>query len=494
MNIRFYVKSLLILLVFLFGCSTTSDEPQKFKSIEDIQQARICVTLGTTQDKLATNELPEAEIIRVESGPDMFVALQQGRCDAIMIDNTLFEYVKHQYPAMVEIPSNYPTDDYGVGVSKNNPALHKQFNDFLTEIKDSGLYQEIYDRWILNGTESSMPDIQSYSEGVPLRVGITATQYPFAFMKEQDIVGLEIELIKRFAYAVQRPVELQLISFGSLIASLHSGKSDMIIASISITEERKKNVLFSDPYFETHTVIITTMHDKEEDKNANINSILQSWKDSFINNIIAEKRYMLILEGLLTTVTIAIFSILLGTLVGGIICFMRMQRNFWLRSIASTYISLIRGIPVLVLLMLMFYVFFAKSPINGVQVAIITFALNFSAYVSEMFRTAITSVDRGQTEAGIALGFSHVQTFYHIVMPQAIKNVLPVYKGEMISLIKMTSIVGYIAVEDLTKMSDIIRSRTFDAFFPLIMVAILYFLLAWIFGKLLDMLNSKYHS
>jgi len=127
-------------------------------------------------------------------------------------------------------------------------------------------------------------------------------------------------------------------------------------------------------------------------------------------------------------------------------------------------------------------------------IAIITFALNMGAYSSEMFRTAIQSVDKGQTEAGIALGFTKIQTFIYVVFPQALKRVIPVYKGEVISLLKMTSIVGYVAVVDLTKASDIIRSRTFDAFFPLIVVAVIYFLLAWLLGIALDKLNNKTSS
>ena len=141
--------------------------------------------------------------------------------------------------------------------------------------------------------------------------------------------------------------------------------------------------------------------------------------------------------------------------------------------------------------MIMFYVVFAGSGVSAVAISIITFAINFSAYVSEMFRSSIESIDRGQTEAGVSLGFTQVQTFVYIIMPQAFKQVLPVYKGEMISLVKMTSIVGYIAVQDLTKIGDIIRSRTFDAFFPLIVVAVLYCILAWVFSLVLNLIGKK---
>jgi polar amino acid transport system substrate-binding protein len=118
-------------------------------------------------------------------------------------------------------------------------------------------------------------------------------------------------------------------------------------------------------------------------------------------------------------------------------------------------------------------------------VAVFAFSLNFAAYVSEMFRTSIESIDKGQKEAGIAGGFTKVQVFLQIITPQALRHLLPVYKGEFISLVKMTSIVGYIAVQDLTKASDIIRSRTFDAFFPLIMAAVLYLIIAGLLTKAL---------
>jgi len=124
-----------------------------------------------------------------------------------------------------------------------------------------------------------------------------------------------------------------------------------------------------------------------------------------------------------------------------------------------------------------------------VLVAVIAFGMNFAAYVSEMFRSGIQSLDRGQAEAGTAMGFTRQQVFGYIVLPQMLQRILPVYKGEFISLVKMTSVVGYIAVQDLTKASDIIRSRTFDAFFPLVMVAILYYAISWILMQALEYLE-----
>ena len=213
--------------------------------------------------------------------------------------------------------------------------------------------------------------------------------------------------------------------------------------------------------------------------------------ESFTNNLIVEDRYRMILDGLQVTLLIALCAAVLGTLLGGLVCWMRMSRRKWLQQVARVYIDLMRGTPVLVLLMLMYYVVMAPMDATGIVVAIVTFAMNTAAYISEMLRTTIQGIDRGQTEAGLALGFTGRQTFFKIILPQVVRKVMPVYQGEIVSLLKGTSIVGYIAVSDMTRASDLIRSRTFDAFFPLIVTAIIYFLMAWLIGLLLSALVKQ---
>ena len=215
-----------------------------------------------------------------------------------------------------------------------------------------------------------------------------------------------------------------------------------------------------------------------------------SMAESFNNNLIAENRYRLILDGLQVTLIITFCSIVLGTILGGLVCWMRMSRQAWLREVAKVYIELMHGTPVLVLLMLMYYVVMAPMDATGIVVAIVTFAICTSASISEMLRTSIEGVDRGQTEAGLALGYSRRQTFVRIVLPQVVKAMLPVYQGEVVALLKETSIVGFIAVTDLTHASDLIRSRTFDAFFPVLLVAAVYLLLTLILGALLDLFEK----
>ena len=205
--------------------------------------------------------------------------------------------------------------------------------------------------------------------------------------------------------------------------------------------------------------------------------MIESVVESFYDNLIAEDRYRMILDGLQVTLLITFYAAILGTILGGLVCWMRMSRRRWLQQVAKVYIELMRGTPVLVLLMLMYYVVMAPMDATGIVVSIVTLAMNMSAYICEILRTAIQRIDRGQTEAGLALGFTGRQTFFKIVLPQVIKSIMPVYQGEIVCLLKETSIVGFIAVADMTHACDLIRSRTFDAFFPLIVTAIIYFLM-----------------
>jgi polar amino acid transport system substrate-binding protein len=218
---------------------------------------------------------------------------------------------------------------------------------------------------------------------------------------------------------------------------------------------------------------------------------MDAFMDSLHSTFFKEARWKLILHGLWTTVLVSVFATLLGTLLGAGVCFLRMSDHWLPRQIGRFYIAVVRGLPVLLLLMLIFYVGFARIDVNPLLVAIIAFGMNFAAYVAEMFRSGVEGVDRGQHEAGIAMGFTPVQTFFYITLPQAVRRILPVYRGEFISLVKMTSIVGYIGVQDLTKASDIIRSRTFEAFFPLVMVALIYFLVIWVLGWALDAIDRR---
>ena len=185
-------------------------------------------------------------------------------------------------------------------------------------------------------------------------------------------------------------------------------------------------------------------------------------------------------------------GIVLGFLVGMVrSTYEKTHKLKILNAVCKVYLTVIRGTPVVVQLMIIYFVVFGSVRISKVLVAVLAFGINSGAYVAEIFRSGIMSVDSGQLEAGRSLGFNYWQTMWYIIMPQAFKNVLPALCNEFISLLKETSVAGYIALQDLTKGGDIIRSRTYSAFMPLFAVALIYLTIVMIFTKLIQILERR---
>ncbi len=223
---------------------------------------------------------------------------------------------------------------------------------------------------------------------------------------------------------------------------------------------------------------------------------MQELKSSFISNFIEDNRWRYITDGLKITLLVTVFAVLIGVVLGFLIAIVRTTHDKTgklkiLNAICKVYLTVIRGTPVVVQLMIIYFIIFGSVDISKVVVAIVAFGINSGAYVAEIFRSGIMSIDNGQFEAGRSLGFNYAQTMMYIVMPQAFKNVLPTLCNEFISLLKETSVSGYIALQDLTKGGDIIRSRTYDAFMPLIAVALIYLAMVMIFTKLVSLLERR---
>lgn len=218
--------------------------------------------------------------------------------------------------------------------------------------------------------------------------------------------------------------------------------------------------------------------------------------DRFYQSIIYDNRYRYILTGLSNTLVMALFAVIIGILLG---IFMAIIKNNYkenkklpiLNFICNLYVTIIRGTPSLLQLMIIYYVIFKTVDINILFVGILSFGLNSAAYVSEIVRAGIESIDRGQIEAGYSLGLSYWKIMYYIILPQAIKNIMPALGNEFITLLKETSVAGYIGIMELTKSSDIIASRTYDYFFPLILVAVIYLVLTLGLSKLLKLVERK---
>lgn len=225
----------------------------------------------------------------------------------------------------------------------------------------------------------------------------------------------------------------------------------------------------------------------------------QTWADlcaDFYMNFIDGDGWKIMLDGLGVTFQITIFALIMGIVIGFLVAIVRSTydktgKMKFLNAICKVYITVIRGTPVVVQLLIIYYVIFGSVDIDKTLTAVLAFGINSGAYVAEIVRSGIMSIDPGQFEAGRSLGFSYPQTMWYIITPQAFKNILPALANELIALIKETSVAGYIALNDLTRAGYIIRSRTFSAMMPLLAVALVYLIIVMVLTKLIGILERR---
>ncbi|MCR4941040.1 MAG: ABC transporter permease subunit [Treponemataceae bacterium] len=511
------VFALIILVIALFsvfdgdkkssnGISQDADHKDySGKSLENMKaldfnspEYTIGVATGTGSMMDVETWLPKARIAHYSDNLTAYEAVRLGKIDAYAYDRLQMEIAIKSGLSGVALINDTIGDgtEISVGISRTSsiPDLEKKLNEFIALAKEDGRLDDLFKRWVID-CNYDMPEIpQVESPSYTLMVGTTGVVEPYSFYKNNELTGYDIELAKRFAAFINAKIEFRVYNYSSIIAAADTNEIDCIFANLNVTEERKEKIDFSDPIIIVDTTLMVAA-ENETASNQGGNggagaeaSWFSSVKESFYKNFIREERYKLIFQGIGTTCLITIFSAVFGSILAFLICVFRQTEGILPKKICVIYVKLFQGTPIVVLLMILYYIVFGKSGLSAMWIAVIGFSLNFAAYVSEILQSGIESIDKGQREAALALGYSESQAFFRFIFPPAALRQIPVYRGEIISLLKNTAIVGYIAIQDLTKMSDIIRSRTYEAFFPLIATAVIYFLLAWIFSLIMKLL------
>ena len=466
----------------------------------------IGIRTGSAFEPITLETFPNSEYRYIDMDPDLILALQEGKIDAFIDDEPVAKMICYNNSDLAYFKDPLLIDDYSFAFSKDtakSEILRSQFNEMINELWASGDIDRLIYKWMFGPENERVIDESGLTgENGEINAACLADSPPFAYYQNNKLSGYCIELLTLFAKKYGYKVKLEEAKVTSIIAGLTSGKYDIGASIFSVTEERKKSMSFSDTIYNGGMILIVRKadvsgsniiyFDKETDKEKddingqqNTKSLWDRFTESFHRNFILENRWLMVVKGIGITCLITALSVLIGSILAFLICMLRRLDSVVANGLCNIYVKLLQGTPVLVLLMILYYIVFGNSGIESLWVAVLAFSLNFGAYGSEIMKSGIESIDKGQREAALALGFTENSAFFRFIFPQAAVRFLPVYKQEIISLLKNTSIVGYIAINDLTKVSDIIRSRTFEAFFPLLASAVIYFILAWVISVIL---------
>ena len=466
------------------------------KTLADFENATLGILSGSSFDPLAKERFPNAERLYYSLVPDMILAVEQGKIDAYISETTYLAAAIWEGAKVKAAGEPLDRTSAGYIFQKDgaNAAVRSQLNEYLTRAKENGQLDMLQKKWLGNAEPTEFFDSDTLTgENGTLRVAVAPDLKPVCYVKDGALVGYEVEVLQHFAKEYGYRLEFISMTFDAILPGVVSGKYDIGTGGMTITEERAQSVDFSESYMTVDVIMVV----KAEPNSTAQSSFWNELKEDFEKTFIREDRWKLIVEGVGVTMLISICAAVAGSLLGfGLYMLSRADKKLiqvMAKGVAKVYSRMIAGTPVVVILMILFYVIFGKvRDMSGVLVAIIGFTLTFGAFVYDHMTVSVGSVDRGQTEAAYALGYPRNKTFFRIIFPQAMTIFLPSYCAQAVELIKATAVVGYVAVNDLTKMGDIIRSNTYEAFFPLIATAVIYFLLTWILAALLKIVKRRF--
>ena len=475
--------------------------------ISDLAGKKVAVVTGTVTPAVTKENVPTAELVYFENVTDTLTALKAGKVDAICTTIAIARFMMIDNDDITQLGGNLTYGDLAPIFPKNEKGrkLCDQYSEFIKPLWDNGTIQKVDEKWF--GKDESKRVIDDYSSlpnpNGTLKLAVDLSMAPFAYMKNGKIVGYDVDLAVMFCKTEGYGLEVVPMSFGAMIPALQSGKCDFAASSIARTKEREESVLFSYKNADNGNIFVVMKNAIQQASPAPSATVSPAkpagdepsfWDDiasSFRKTFIREDRWKLFAEGITNTMLITVASIFFGMLLG-FTAFMFCRTGSVIANVITKFsVWLIKGTPNVVLLMILYYIIFGHVNISGIVVSIIAFTLTFGTSVYRMLTFGTGAVDRGQTEAAYALGFTDLQTFFTVILPQAALHFMPSLREEVTLLIKSTSIVGYIAVQDLTKMGDIVRSRTYEAFFPLIAVALIYFVLAGILNTAVTIVQTR---
>lgn len=486
---KFILFLTVLCCVASFSAAANAEQTEsnaEYKTFEELNGKTISLVTGVPfKDLIASFVSNAKEYTYYQTMPDIILALKTRKIDAGFTSDTIARFLANRDPELAVFPKNLGYTPLGFGFVKGDKR-RDEWQAAFDKIPEENK-RAIYLKWI--GADESIKQVPEQNwpgKNGTIRIATVDSFEPMSYVgKGGKLFGYDIEIVLLIAKELDVHVEFTPMDLPAELSALASGKADMICGSIVITPERRKAMDFVEYHKAAYVLIV-----RSTEKTAAVSSFWDGIKESIEKTFIQDERYKSFIEGIKTTLIITVLAILFGTLLGFVVFWFCKDGNKFANTISGFFIWLIQGMPVVVLLMILYYIIFAKVALSSTAIAVVAFTLVFGGGVFGMLRLGVGAIDKGQTEAALALGYSDVRLFFRVILPQAIPLIIPTYKAECVALLKATAIVGYIAVQDLTKIGDIIRARTYEAFFPLIAVAVVYFILGGLFTFIIRIIET----
>ena len=469
-----FLLMLIFLLPVLMACGS-KDSGQKYETLEDLQGKTLSMTTGNGSFvSTIEDEIGSINVAYYENYMDTFIAVNDGRADFSFTFKALFPAILNNVDGLTYIESNVEIPIVMAFSSQADP-IRQDFNKYVAEAKADGTIDALASKWLDGyGTHTDYVDYDTLTgENGTITIATSYQNVPAEYLQDGHYAGFEPAVLYDFCQKYGYKVNSVTAAYDSIAMGLTTGKYDMGLGYYGYTDERSEGLNFSDVYYTDHYAYVVK---GDSDSSVSFSDYI---KNAFYKNFIKESRWKLLVNGLLVTLTITFLSLIFGTGIGFLL-FLVSYRKLKLPKILTGINSTLEAMPALVILMVFFYGIFGSTKLTGTFVSIIVFSLLFAFSFFVLMSNCASGVPEGHNEAALALGYTQRQALFKVILPQTRRSFIPAYKSSIIALLKSTAIVGYVAVQDLTKGGDLIRSFTFDAFMPLIAVALIYYLLAQI--------------
>ncbi|MBQ9041371.1 MAG: transporter substrate-binding domain-containing protein [Eggerthellaceae bacterium] len=484
------LAAMVLLLAFAPALAFADEATPEYQTLDELSGKRFAYVNGSVYNQRVQERLEGTSEDFYPSLSECVAAVEAGKADAAVQLSYCCQLAVNRRPGTVALLPE-PVAEVSEGFFfPRGSSLTAQFNDIIKRFSEDGTLKQLEEKWVAaDESGKTLPEQDWDAPNGTLKFATSGVIEPFSYVGQGGTPkGYDVELALLIARELGYHLEVSTIPMDSIFAAVDTGKADFG-GTLTNTPERASVCDFSEPVMPTTISVI--VKSKEASSSA---GFFEGIADSFQKTFIEEDRWMLVLSGLGVTVLISVLAGVLGLLLGYVTVLARRSGVRWVGKVVDGYQALMGRIPIVVVLMLLYYVVFGSVDIAGEIVAIIAFTLAFGATAGSTMWTAVGGIDTIQEETGLALGYTRWEVFRKIIFPQARQQFTPQLMGQFVNLVKDTAIVGYISVTDLTRASDLIRARTMDAFFPLVSTAVIYFLfcllLSWVLRKIAARLDT----